>query len=345
MVCGGAEALANAIGEGAGLVIAAEEGLAPSTMSELQHTLHEQPPWSDLPVLVFVYGPISTRALDRLSSLGNVTLVERPIRIPAFLSAVRAGLRARRRQYQMRDLMEELRDANHAKDDFLAAVSHELRTPLNAIAGWASLLRMKDDPERVRQAVDVIDRNSRVLTQLVEDLIDKARIAKGQFRLMPGDMDLVRVIRAAIEAVGPAAEGKRVAITSDLPREVRFHGDAVRLQQVMWNLLWNAVKFTPAHGSVHVRLATRTSGAEITVSDSGEGISPDLLPHIFEPFRQGSGEVGTRYTGLGLGLALVRRFVELHGGTVTAESDGAGRGATFRVELPVATTQLAHDSR
>ena len=326
-------------------MIAAEEGLTPSTMSELQQTLHDQPPWSDLPVLAFVYGPISTRALDRLSSLGNVTLVERPIRIPAFLSAVRAALRARRRQYQMRDLMEELRDANLAKDDFLAAVSHELRTPLNAIAGWTALLRMKDDPERIHQAVDVIDLNSRVLTQLVEDLIDKARIAKGQFRLTPGDMDLVRVIRAAIEAVGPAAEAKRVVITSDLPAELRFHGDAVRLQQVMWNLLWNAVKFTPGHGSVHVRLSMRKPGAEITVSDSGEGISPDLLPHVFEPFRQGSEEVGARYTGLGLGLALVRRFVELHGGTVTAESPGAGQGATFRVELPVATTELAHGRR
>ncbi len=335
------EQLTASVREGGGLVLIAEEALTAPAMARLQDVLSEQPPWSDLPLLIVVHAPISARALERLESLGNVTLLERPLRIPALLSAVRAAQRARTRQYQMRDLMIDLRDASHAKDDFLAAVSHELRTPLNAIAGWATLmLRMTNDPDRFRQAAEVIDRNSRVLTRLVDDLIDKARIAKGQFLLNLADVDLVRVVHAAVEAVAPAAEAKRVSITADLPETLPFHGDAVRLQQALWNLLWNAVKFTPDGGAAHICLRSADGRTEITVSDSGEGISADLLPHIFEPFRHGEGQGSGRYAGLGLGLALVRRFVELHGGTVTAESGGAGRGATFRIELPVGTGEL-----
>ena len=220
VVCPTFEELSRALADGAGLVLVAEEALTPDVVAGLHHALGEQPPWSDLPVLVVVRGPISSRSLEQLESLGNVTLLERPLRIPALLSAVRAALRARTRQYQMRDLMVDLREANHAKDDFLAAVSHELRTPLNAIGGWAMLLqRLTDDPERMRQGADVIDRNSRVLTRLVEDLIDKARIAKGQFRLNLGDVDLVRVVSAAVEAVAPAAAAKSC---SELPLSGRI---------------------------------------------------------------------------------------------------------------------------
>jgi PAS domain S-box-containing protein len=225
--------------------------------------------------------------------------------------------------------------ANRAKDEFVAVLSHELRTPLNSILGWAQLLKANPaDASIAARAIETIERSARAQMQLVDDLLDVSRIVSGKLRLDIKAMELPPVLRAAAETVRPAAEVKAVRLETAIPDGLpRVKGDAARLQQVAWNLLANAVKFTPGGGLV--RLAAEPRGADIavTVSDTGTGIDPAVLPHIFERFRQGDeGESAQR--GLGLGLAIVHDIVQLHGGRVEASSGGTGRGATFTVTLP-----------
>ncbi|MFL6275279.1 MAG: ATP-binding protein [Blastocatellia bacterium] len=230
----------------------------------------------------------------------------------------------------------EARTANRMKDEFLATVSHELRTPLNAIIGWSHLLRRGGlDEAMAGRAVETIERNARVQAQLIEDILDVSRIITGKLRLKISNVDLAAVINAAIDAVQLAATSKgiRLEVTLD-PSARHLAGDASRLQQIIWNLLSNAIKFTPAGGRVEVRLERATGSARIRVTDCGEGISKDLLPFIFDRFRQGDGTSTRRHGGLGLGLAIVRHLTELHGGAVYADSPGPGGGASFTIELP-----------
>jgi PAS domain S-box-containing protein len=226
--------------------------------------------------------------------------------------------------------------ANQAKDRFLATVSHELRTPLNAIVGWVHVLRAgKPDEATLARALDVIDRSASLQARLVDDLMDMSRIITGRLRLDLSPVDLGAVIEAAIDVVRPAADAKEIRIETALDTAARLiSGDPGRLQQVLWNLLSNAVKFTSRRGRVTVRLERVDSWAELAVTDTGEGITAELLPHVFERFRQAT-PVGGRAPGLGLGLAIVRHLVELHGGTVRAESAGKDQGATFIVTLPL----------
>ena len=223
------------------------------------------------------------------------------------------------------------------KDEFLATVSHELRTPLNAIVGWTDLLvRQGGLPEDARHGVEVIARNAKAQKQLIEDLLDMSRIISGKVRLDVQHVDVARVIEAAVETVRPAAEAKNIRIQPALdPVAGPVKGDPNRLQQVVWNLLSNAIKFTPKGGRVQVFLERVNSHLEITVADTGEGIRPEFLPHIFDRFRQGDAATTRRHGGLGLGLSIVKQLVELHGGSVRAKSPGEGRGATFSVVLPV----------
>jgi PAS domain S-box-containing protein len=246
------------------------------------------------------------------------------------------------RAYEMvvGDLEESRRKldaANRAKDEFLATLSHELRTPLNAILGWVRLLRSGTlDAAGATRGPEVIERNTRLLAQLIEDLLDVSRIITGKLRLDVGSIDLVPVIVAAMEAVQTAADAKGIRLEASLdPALGPVSADPSRLQQVVWNLLTNAIKFTPAGGRVDIRLERRDSMARITVSDTGQGIRRELLPFVFDRFRQGETSIGRRYGGLGLGLAIVRHIVELHGGDVDAESAGEGRGALFTVDLPL----------
>jgi PAS domain S-box-containing protein len=228
--------------------------------------------------------------------------------------------------------------ASQAKEEFLAVLSHELRTPLNAVYGWARMLRSGQLPaEAAERALDVIVRNADAQVRLIDDLLDVSRIIAGKMRLDVRPVDLEAVIRAAIDSVRPAADSKKIRLQCVLdPRAVGITGDPDRLQQVVWNLLINAVKFTPKSGRVQVHLQRTNSHVEIVVSDTGQGITEEQLPHLFERFHQGDSTSTRSHTGLGLGLALVRHLVELHGGQVTAQSPGEGRGATFTVELPVA---------
>jgi PAS domain S-box-containing protein len=239
----------------------------------------------------------------------------------------------------VRDLEESRRkldEANRAKDEFLATLSHELRTPLNAILGWVRLLRSGTlDPAGASRGPEVIERNTRVLAQLIEDLLDVSRIITGKLHLEARPVDLVSIVVAAMEAVQTAADAKGIRLEASLdPVLGLVSADPNRLQQVVWNLLTNAIKFTAPGGRVDIRLTRGDSGARITVSDTGKGIRPEFLPFVFDRFRQGETSIGRRYGGLGLGLAIVRHIVELHGGTVRADSPGEGSGAVFTVDLP-----------
>ena len=231
---------------------------------------------------------------------------------------------------------EQAETANRLKDEFLATLSHELRTPLNAIVGWIELLRAGELDERTaRRALETISRNARIQTELVNDVLDVSRIVSGQFRIKLASVSLRTVVEAAVETVRPAAAAKGVLLEAGMdPEAPAVAGDASRLQQVAWNLLSNAVKFTPAGGRVEVRVSGGEGRVDLMVTDTGAGIETPFLPYVFERFRQGDASTTRAHGGLGLGLAIVRHIVELHGGTVEAESEGAGRGATFRVKLP-----------
>jgi PAS domain S-box-containing protein len=227
--------------------------------------------------------------------------------------------------------------ATRSKDEFLAVVSHELRSPLNAILGYAALLRYGGmDAQEVRHAVEVIERSGKSQAHLIDDLLDTARIISGKLRLVVGPVDLVSVIEESVQTIRPAAEAKGVSLWADLPSEIgQITGDPARLQQIVWNLLSNAIKFTPQGGRVEARLERVDPHIRITVSDTGKGISPDFLPYVFDRFHQSDTSSVRRHGGLGLGLALAKYLVELHGGTIEAESAGEGQGAIFKVTLPV----------
>jgi PAS domain S-box-containing protein len=227
--------------------------------------------------------------------------------------------------------------ASQSKDEFVAMLSHELRSPLNTVLGWTQLLwRPGRTPEQLDKGLAAIDRGARVLAQLISDLLDVSRIVSGKLRLEAAPIDLPAVIQAALDGVRASARAKGIALHTAIAPAPGVVGDPARLQQVVWNLASNAVKFTPAGGRVDVTLTAGRGAATITVADTGNGIAPEFLPHIFERFRQADSSLGRRHGGLGLGLSIVKHLVELHGGRVRAESAGLGRGARFIVELPVA---------
>jgi PAS domain S-box-containing protein len=235
-------------------------------------------------------------------------------------------------------LYRQAEESSRLKEEFLATISHELRTPLSAILGWARLLRMGQlSPENSAKALDTIERNARAQAQLVDDLLDVSRIITGKLRMDVRPTDPSSFIDAAVEAVRPAAEAKGVRVQKVVDTSpISIPGDPVRLQQVVWNLLSNAIKFTPRGGRVQIRSERVNSHLEIVVSDTGQGISHEFLPHVFDRFRQADQKTSRQHGGMGLGLAIVRHLVEMHGGTVSAKSDGEGKGATFTVSLPIA---------
>jgi signal transduction histidine kinase/ActR/RegA family two-component response regulator len=352
--------LARALGDGAGALLLTDDTLTVPDAWTLIEALRRQPVWSDVPLLILTSAedePAAPGMLRTIEEIGNVTLLEQPVRLLTFRSALRSALRARRRQYEFRDHLEarhraqvdrerllareraaraEVQAANRAKDDFLAVLSHELRTPLQPIVGWVKLLRHRSDPDTLRRGLDTIERNAKTQAQIVEDLLDVSRVITGKLGLEVRPLAVGPVIESAIDAVRAAAEAKRVRIDTTLPTAPAIvNGDAHRLQQVVWNLLTNAVRFTPEGGSVTVHLQRAGPSAEIRVTDTGQGIPRDFIGHIFERFRQADSTSTRRHGGLGLGLAIVRHLVELHGGTVAVASEGEGQGATFTVMLPL----------
>ena len=264
----------------------------------------------------------------------SAALLERSIR---YALAHRRSERERIELAREQAARAEAEAANRAKDEFLALVSHELRTPLNAILGWAQLIaKSARDPEAVSKAAATIERNALIQRQLIEDLLDLARITGGKLRLDVRPLDMTAVVEAALDVVRPAAAAKSIELRASLdPAAGQVTGDPGRLRQVVWNLVSNAIKFTPEGGRVEVELGREGPNVKVEVRDTGRGISPDFMPYLFERFRQADTASGRRHGGLGLGLALVRHLVEAHGGTVGAESAGEGRGATFTVRLSV----------
>jgi signal transduction histidine kinase/ActR/RegA family two-component response regulator len=251
-------------------------------------------------------------------------------------SLVESNERLRRQEAEREELLAREREASRLKDEFLAAVSHELRTPLNAIVGWIQILTTTTaSAQTTEKALASIARNAKAQTRVIEDLVDVSRIVTGKLNLRFDPVDLREVADTAADAIKPAAHAKGVAVTTNLTRDACFvNGDRDRVQQIIWNLLSNAVKFTPAGGAVTLNLRTRERICELAVTDTGIGIAPSFLPNVFDRFRQADGSMTREHGGLGLGLAIVKELVELHGGSVVAESRGQGQGATFRVRLP-----------
>jgi signal transduction histidine kinase len=350
-LCGGTAA-------GAGALVISEEALV-AGHERLQECVRRQPVWSDLPIIVLSRsGAESPKLAMAIARLGNVSVLERPVRVTTLISLVRSALRARERQYQVRAYLaekqsaederehllaseraarSELERSGRMKDEFLATLSHELRTPLNAILGWTEILKSHStDPEEVAEGMEVIERNARAQTQIIEDLLDMSRIISGKVRVHVQPVDLKAVVTAAVQTVQPAinAKGIRCEVQFD-PSVPQLSGDPSRLQQVFWNLLTNAVKFTPRGGRISVRADRTESHVEVKITDTGEGIEPAFLPSVFDRFRQADASTTRRHGGLGLGLAIVKQLVEVHGGTIRAHSDGRGRGAVFSVSLPI----------
>ena len=255
-----------------------------------------------------------------------------------YQTATKARAEAEKAAAENERLYRQAEESSRLKEEFLATISHELRTPLSAILGWTRMLRMGQlSPENSAKALDTIERNARAQSQLVDDLLDVSRIITGKLRMDVRPSDPSSFIDAAVEAVRPAADAKGVRVQKVIDTgPISIPGDPVRLQQVVWNLLSNAIKFTPRGGRVQIRSERVNSHLEIVVSDTGQGISPDFLPHVFDRFRQADQKTSRQHGGMGLGLAIVRHLVEMHGGTVSANSEGEGKGATFTVSLPIA---------
>ena len=307
----------------------------------LSHALHRfllaLPPSN--PDAGFAHMPQSGRIdplVDAGVLVGTVTIIEDVSDRIASESALRKQIEA---QQLARSIAE---NALRAKDEFLSTLSHEIRTPLNAVLGWARILIARNEIDRnlLDRALRVIERNASAQARMIDDMLDMARIASGKLRLDMRPVDVVKVVLAAVDVIMPSAHAKHIAVRTNLDvRTPSVLGDQDRLQQVIWNLLSNALKFTEPGGTIGVRLALNARFVRIVVTDTGSGIDPEFLPHVFERFRQADASSSRRYGGLGVGLALVHDLIELHGGSVHAHSDGEGRGATFSIDLPTVPSQ------
>jgi signal transduction histidine kinase/ActR/RegA family two-component response regulator len=346
----------RAEGNSVGALVLTEEALAaPKEYVSLTEWIQHQEPWSELPIIFLTHPGQPTRVRGErarvLSVRGAVTVLERPVRPAALIGALRVALQSRMRQYQLRDLLEYQRSvglelqrarlaaeaASRAKDNFLATLSHELRTPLNAISGWIYLMRnARQDEPLVAQGFDVLQRNTNTLIELISDLLDTSRIVAGTLTMELKEVDLKQVVRASVETLRVQAAEKGIAVTTlvEIPEPVSclVWGDEARLHQILGNLLGNSLKFTPSGGSVTVQLRKTRANAIIAVKDTGKGISPEFLPHIFKRFSQ-DGTSASEKSGLGLGLAICKHLVELHSGSISAESAGPARGAVIKVKL------------
>lgn len=337
-ICDDAEEAAARIAEGAGALLVAEEALLPSAVRELAIAIAAQEPWSDLPVIVFSSRGATADPIgfaERLARLGNVTLVERPLHRPTLVSVVRAALRARRRQYTAREVLVRLEAAIRQRDGFLALLGHELRNPLSAIQMAADLASVGADPAR---HVQVVRRQSHQLARLVDDLLEVSRVTAGKITLRRAPVDVQRLVErcAELQALSAGAQGVDVRFSTGPP--LWTIGDPTRLEQVVSNLLSNAMKYTPRGGHVLVSVEAAGPDALIRVRDDGIGISANDLERIFEPFVQIDAALDRARGGMGLGLTLVQTLARAHGGDVRVASAGPGRGSEFTVHLPIAPT-------
>jgi signal transduction histidine kinase/ActR/RegA family two-component response regulator len=336
-VCAGIDA-------GAGMAVLSEEALTVANLELLRLAIRRQPAWSDFPLLVLTEeGADSERVLRTLETLGNVTLLERPVRVPALVSAVRSALRARRRQYQIRDYLGEsdrvamaLREADRRKDEFLAMLAHELRNPLAPLRSALEAMRLKArDHEAIAWARALMERQVAQMVRLIDDLLDLSRVSRGRIELRFERADISSLVHAALDVCSPAIVQAGHRLKLELPKTpATVRCDSTRIIQVICNLLSNATKYTPPGGDITLAVQKQGEVVEISVRDNGTGIPRDMLTRVFDMFTQLSQSLDRAQGGLGIGLTLVKRLVELHGGTVEARSEGLGRGSEFIVRLP-----------
>ncbi len=348
------DALMTELMLGAAAILIPEEVVSASSSARLRAYIETQRPWSDLPVLVLTRpGADSVESSHATQTLGNVTLLERPLQVTTLLSAVRTAIRARERQYQIRGHLEERARAEHAlrladqrKDEFLATLGHELRNPLAPLLTGLELLKASkiEDP-RVKQTATIMERQIHHLIRLVDDLLEVSRITRGLIDLQREPLDLNAILQSVVDTTRPFVESSQHALTIDLPSvPVAVTGDAVRLTQVFSNLLTNAAKYTNPGGRIAVVLERAGDRARVVVRDNGIGIAPAQLTTIFDIFTQVDRSNRRAQGGLGIGLTKVRSLIDLHGGAVEARSAGPGAGSEFIVTLPLRATQPARPS-
>lgn len=358
VVCTDLAGIEQAIAAGADLLLIAEEAITNASLSKLTELLSHQPPWSDLPVLLLArYGADSSTIAVALPALGNVTLLERPVRPATLISAVQANLKARDRQHQVARHLEELaatnaslqesiqqrarveealRDADRRKDEFIATLAHELRNPLAPIRNSLHILRMSRDDAAAEQLCEMMERQVSHLVRLVDDLLEVSRITRGKVELRAEPIEIAAVVRSAVETSRPLIDAAHHQLAIALPPEpLIVEGDPVRLTQIVANLLNNAAKYMENGGQIWLSIKPVADEVQISVRDSGVGIAADMLPHIFNMFTQVDRSTRQAQGGLGIGLTLVRSLVEMHGGLVTAHSAGVGQGSDFIVRLPL----------
>jgi len=333
------------IDSGCGGLLLAEEALAHGGARRLADVLRGQPSWSDMPMVVITgNADVNVRnvLLASIGPAGNVSLIERPFRPATLVTTFRSALASRRRQYQVRSLLVErenmvasLHQADRRKDEFLAMLAHELRNPLASVANAATLLKTSPDADSQVWAVTVIDRQIRQLSHLIDDLLDVSRITQGKIRLRMAVIDAAAVLERACESVRPLIGRRGHHLACDYPHgQLWLEADATRLEQIVLNLLTNAAKYTPNGGRIHLSAAVEGTEVVIRVKDNGMGIAPHRLPEMFQLFAQGERSIARSEGGLGIGLTIVQKLAELHGGTVEAQSEGAHLGTTFTVRLP-----------
>lgn len=357
-VCESLDELCAEAEAGAAVLVVTEESLAPPGAELVLQLLARQPAWSDLPLLVLTHVNDAGRKVD-FGLLGNVTLLDRPVRVSTLLSAVRTAIRSRHRQYQLREHLleqerdrEALREADRRKDEFLAMLAHELRNPLAAIVSATAVLRHSGAMSPVVQRQqEVIERQSRHTARLIDDLLDVSRITRGRIELRKELLQVCETLTLAVESSRDTVAAREQTLTLSLPPTPLYvYADVARFEQIVTNLLTNASKYTGPGGTISVTLVPGTlpngrASVELSVRDTGVGIARELLPQVFELFIQAERTLARSEGGLGIGLTMVRRLVEMHGGTVEARSAGLGAGSEFIVRFPAAAPPVVAKER
>ncbi|MGH7805719.1 MAG: hybrid sensor histidine kinase/response regulator [Candidatus Binatia bacterium] len=352
--CKDLDELLREIHVGVGAILLAEEAVTAASFNSLVAELGAQRPWSDVAVILLTYtGADSPVVRTMVETLGNVTLLERPVRVAALVSAVRSALRARKRQYEIRAHLfereraaEALKQADRRKDEFVAVLAHELRNPLAPIRNSLHILRLQSENDpATRRVREMMERQVNHMVRLVDDLLEVSRISSGKIELRKERVELTTIVDNAVETSQPLIDAFRHRLTIELPYEpIVIEGDPVRLAQVIGNLLNNAAKYSDESGQIWLKAERRGPMACVSVRDNGAGIAPEVLPHVFNLFMQGDRSPSRSPSGLGIGLTLVKTLVEMHGGTVEALSDGLGHGSEFVICLPIVEsgTPAAH---